>query len=192
MTLHAGTGLASSTTWLFRPERILSGAMNFAMMRSKECASNQASARCKRRPQFCRRACAGASHDLSSEERPCFAREGFRRGVVLAAIENFYLRAHFCSRIVNCDAFLYVRFRRAGSLTTSPKTGMGTQFRQLLGGIWLKDFAAVRDGQKSIAELGIRVRHLYGKAYELRELRTGKTHVYRPSDCCPLTPTLAD
>jgi hypothetical protein len=95
---------------------------------------------------------------------------------------EFLFRAHFSSRIVNCDAFLYVRFRREGSLTTSPKTAMGTRFRRLLGGIWLKEFAAVRNGQKSVVESGIRVRHLHRKAYEFKELRTGRMHVYCPSD----------
>jgi hypothetical protein len=102
---------------------------------------------------------------------------------------EFLYRAHFCSRMANCDAFLYVRFRREGSLTTLPKTALGSRFRQRIEGILRKDFVAVATGQKLISDSGIRVRHLHGRAYQFKELRTSKTHVYWPRDDNPLIRT---
>ena len=49
-------------------------------------------------------------------------------------------------RIGNVDAFLYLRRRRPGSLTTDPATAFGSPLREHYRKLWRRDYAAVLAG----------------------------------------------
>lgn len=57
---------------------------------------------------------------------------GFATGLPFGGDTEFLLRAHFLARIVNCNAFTYVRRKRPHSLTTDPKTGLQSPRRTQL------------------------------------------------------------
>ncbi len=77
---------------------------------------------------------------------------GFATTHRFALDTQLLLRASFTWRLGNVDAFLYLRRRRAGSLTTDPATAFGTPVREALRRDWKRDFAAVRNGQLALAD----------------------------------------
>jgi hypothetical protein len=105
---------------------------------------------------------------------------GFSTRRRYASDREFLLRANFDHRISNVDAFLYVRFRHEGSLTTSPRSAPGSRYRRLFTEIWEKDAAAIRRGEKTIAGSALRPRHFHNKSYYFEELKSCKITVYRP------------
>jgi hypothetical protein len=75
---------------------------------------------------------------------------------------QFLLRAFFSLKIRNVDKFLYVRRRRAGSLTTSPETGMGTPIRERLAARWEHDFEEVKSGRLTLEGSSLATCHAPG------------------------------
>jgi hypothetical protein len=75
---------------------------------------------------------------------------------VFANDTQFLLRAYFHMIIRNADAFLYVRRKRPGSLTTTSETGLDSPARQEIGRCWKKDFEAVRGGLLPLEESSLR------------------------------------
>jgi hypothetical protein len=77
---------------------------------------------------------------------------GLSSGWPFANDTQFIFRSFFSARVANVDEFLYVRRRHAGSITTSPETGMGTPARSAQGRAWEADFRSVRDGRLPLAD----------------------------------------
>lgn len=69
----------------------------------------------------------------------------------------FQLRAYFSARLMNLDAFLYIRRRRPFSLTEAPATGLRSLVRQQLEREWNDAFSAVRAGTTPIELSALRV-----------------------------------
>jgi len=65
---------------------------------------------------------------------------GFSTNRAYAADRHFQLRAFWHARIVNLDSFLYVRRRRAESLSTSAATGMDSDERRRINQLWDEAF----------------------------------------------------
>lgn len=82
---------------------------------------------------------------------------GFSTHLRFALDTQLLLRASFSWRIGNVDAFLYVRRRRADSLTTTPATALGSPAREHHRARWKHDFVAVQAGQKSLAASSLAV-----------------------------------
>jgi hypothetical protein len=97
---------------------------------------------------------------------------GFSTVRRFGADRDFLLRAHWCSRILNLDAFLYIRRRRRGSLTTARLTSLRSPLRRWLSWRWKRAFAAVADGRASVAASALRVEHAHQRLM-IRDLRTG-------------------
>jgi hypothetical protein len=57
---------------------------------------------------------------------------GFATGLRFGGDTEFLLRAHWRSRIVNCDRYCYFRRKRPNSLTTATATGLDSPMRQAL------------------------------------------------------------
>lgn len=62
------------------------------------------------------------------------------------------MRSHFILKMGNIDDFLYLRFKRPGSLTTAKKTGMGTSLRSLLWWRWRIEMRLVREGKLNLKD----------------------------------------
>lgn len=78
------------------------------------------------------------------------------------------LRASFSWRIGNVDAFLYVRRRWPGSLTTNPATALGSPAREVHRLRWWHDFTRVLAGKLALADSSLAVQR--GAEYEGNEL----------------------
>ncbi|MDO6434793.1 glycosyltransferase [Flavitalea sp. BT771] len=75
---------------------------------------------------------------------------------------QFLLRSYFFLKSGNCDDFLYIRFRRPNSITTSEKTGLNSNFRNFLLTRWRTDFRLIREGCLDLAESSLKVwRHKF-------------------------------
>ncbi len=98
---------------------------------------------------------------------------GFSTALTFAADTQFLLRAHFFARIRNVDAFLYIRRRRAGSLTTRPDTGAGSREREKLDALWKADFAKVKKGNIKLEKSSLRLFHS-SETFFFRDLLTGR------------------
>jgi hypothetical protein len=72
---------------------------------------------------------------------------GFSTIRTFGADRQFQLRAHWSARMLNVDAFLYVRRLREGSLTTATETGMQSQVRQDINAAWREAFRDRQDGR---------------------------------------------
>ncbi len=57
---------------------------------------------------------------------------GFASGLRFGGDSEFLLRAHWAARVVNSDRYGYFRRKRAGSLTTSARTGLNSPARRTL------------------------------------------------------------
>ncbi len=93
---------------------------------------------------------------------------GFATHLRFALDTHLLLRASFEWQMHNVDAFLYVRRRRTGSLTTDPATALGSPAREEHRAQWRRDFAAVQAGVLPLAGSSLAVRR--GPEYELNEL----------------------
>lgn len=71
---------------------------------------------------------------------------GFMTSLRFGADAQFVWRAALSSRIRNVDAFLYVRRRRSGSLTTAPDTGLHSSARIRLNWLWSAEARRVQRG----------------------------------------------
>lgn len=83
---------------------------------------------------------------------------GFSTHLRFALDTQLLLRASFNWRLGNVDAFLYVRRRRAGSLTTDPATALGSPAREQHRTQWKVDFAAVKAGDLRLTASSLAVR----------------------------------
>ena len=72
---------------------------------------------------------------------------GFSNYLRFGLDTQFLLRSHFQLKIRNLDSFLYVRRRRKGSLTTHPKTALGTKIRLDCLKQWKRDFVKIKAGK---------------------------------------------
>ncbi|MBY8961784.1 glycosyltransferase [Flavobacterium sp. D11R37] len=63
---------------------------------------------------------------------------------------QFLLKSYFSLKIINVDKFLYIRRRREKSLTTHPKTALGTQTRIRYLKLWKNDFTKIKQGLLTI------------------------------------------
>lgn len=83
---------------------------------------------------------------------------GFSTDMHFGADTEFLLRSHFTAHIRNVDRFLYVRRRRAGSLTTAPDTALGSPVRLALDQKWKSDFAAIKRGALDLESSSLALR----------------------------------
>ncbi|WP_348053065.1 hypothetical protein [Mucilaginibacter sp.] len=87
---------------------------------------------------------------------------------------QFLLRAYFSLRIGNVDDFLYIRFKRPNSLTTSKKTGLGSRTRLFLNWIWRNEIPLIIKGHLKLQDssLGLKT-HNY--SYKLTKIINHET-----------------
>jgi Glycosyl transferase family 2 len=97
-----------------------------------------------------------------------FSVGGFSTHLRFALDTQLLLRASFAWQIRNADAFLYLRRRRAGSLTTDPSTAIGSPAREQHRARWRADFAAVQAGALPLAGSSLTVQR--GPEYQQNEL----------------------
>jgi hypothetical protein len=90
---------------------------------------------------------------------------------------QFILRSYFFTRVANVDEFLYVRRRHAGSVTTSPETGMGTPSRSAQGLMWEASFRDVRDGRLSLTESSLSAKRDISRI-RIRRLEPARSCLY--------------
>lgn len=97
---------------------------------------------------------------------------GFSTTRRFASDTEFILRAH-CLGVVsaNADRFLYLRRRRAGSLTTAAETGLRSEARNLLDKQWRADFLRIREDPSIIQDTSLAVLHS-AQAYKFFNLIT--------------------
>lgn len=98
---------------------------------------------------------------------------GFSTDRTFGADRQFQLRAYGSARIVNVDAFLYVRRRRAASLSTSAETGMQSPERLRINRDWDAALARVRNGAPADDEGALAVTPS-ATDFAIRDLRTGR------------------
>jgi hypothetical protein len=87
---------------------------------------------------------------------------GFTTRLRFASDTQLLWRAAFTLRIRNADEFLYVRRRRAGSLTSAEAGGVGAPTWLRLRDAWTRAYARVREGSRRLEESDLRPMH--GKA----------------------------
>jgi hypothetical protein len=101
---------------------------------------------------------------------------GFATGLKFGGDTEFLLRAHWRSRIVNCDRYAYFRRKRPHSLTTAIATGLDSPVRQTL----LKDLK-----QRAIA---LKQQAALSKPLDLRPMQQAPPialkHLWGPSLQC--------
>ncbi len=108
---------------------------------------------------------------------------GFSTRRRFASDREFLLRANLLAeKIINCDAFLYVRVRHRESLTMDPATAPGSRYRKRFTELWENDARAIAGGTKSVAFSALRPRHLFNKTYRFTDLRSGSVHDYSPQN----------
>ncbi len=114
--------------------------------------------------------------------RKAFLRAGgFSTRRRFASDREFLLRANLLAeKIINCDAFLYVRVRHRQSLTMDPATAPGSRYRKRFTELWESDARAVAGGTKSVAFSALRPRHLFNKTYRFTDMRSGIVYEYSP------------
>jgi hypothetical protein len=86
---------------------------------------------------------------------------------------EFLLRAYFSAIIRNVDAFLYIRRKRPGSLTTAPATSLDSPVRTALDRKWKTDFALIKSGGLTVERSSLAICHSSAN-YELTDLATGR------------------
>jgi hypothetical protein len=85
---------------------------------------------------------------------------------------EYLLRSHFSSQVGNVDEFLYIRRRRAASLTTSPLTALDAPGRLRLDSRWKHDFAEIKRGAMVLAQSSLRIRHA-ARQFMIEDLASG-------------------
>jgi hypothetical protein len=82
---------------------------------------------------------------------------------------QFLMRAHFFLKIGNIDDFLYIRFKRPNSLTTHPKTKIGSHLRSFLLWRWRIDFKLVSEKKLDLAASSL-ITQAHKFDYELKRI----------------------
>lgn len=82
---------------------------------------------------------------------------GFSTNLRFVYDTQFLLRSHFFLRSGNVDEFLYLRFKRPNSLTTDPKTSLGSGFRSFLIGRWNIDFRLIKEDKLHLQDSSLSV-----------------------------------
>ena len=82
---------------------------------------------------------------------------GFSTNLRFGYDSQFLLRSHFFLKIGNIDDFLYLRFKRPNSLTTDPKTRIGSNLRALLIWRWTVDFRLVMENKINLEDSSLGV-----------------------------------
>jgi hypothetical protein len=100
---------------------------------------------------------------------------GFSTVRTFGADRQFQLRAHWSARMLNVDAFLYVRRLREGSLTTATETGMQSQVRQDLNAAWREAFRARQENRMTLEESALRLEPARIR-FMMRNLRTAQVY----------------
>lgn len=83
---------------------------------------------------------------------------GFSTDLRIANDTQFMLRAHSSLRMMNAEAFLYVRRVHANALTVAPETALGTELRKQLAQQWSVDFQRIRRGELTLEDSSLAVR----------------------------------
>lgn len=106
---------------------------------------------------------------------------GFSTNRAYAADRHFQLRAFWRARIVNLDSFLYVRRRRAESLSTSASTGMDSDERRRINRLWDEAFERAKSVGSAEAEPALDLEPAQDQ-FRIRDLRAGTVNpaVLRP------------
>jgi hypothetical protein len=82
---------------------------------------------------------------------------GFSTNLRFGYDSQFLLRSHFFLKIENIDDFLYLRFKRPNSLTTDPKTSLGSTLRIFLIERWFTDFRLVLENKLNVEDSSLGV-----------------------------------
>lgn len=77
---------------------------------------------------------------------------GFSTNMRFGYDTQFLLRAFFFLKIGNVDEFLYIRFKRPNSLTTNPKTKIGSNLRGFLLWRWIVDFRLINENKLDLSD----------------------------------------
>lgn len=83
--------------------------------------------------------------------------KGFSTDLTFGYDQQFTFRANFNLKIGNVDDFLYIRFKRPGSLTTHSKTKIGTSQRSFLSWRWRIDMDLVQEGKLNLEDSSLSV-----------------------------------
>jgi hypothetical protein len=109
-------------------------------------------------------------HPASAIRRDQFLRAGAFQTLARHSMDqHFLLRSHFFFTSANVDRFLYLRRRRAESLTTAMATKYGSLERVKTERGWGRDFEQVKAGSLPLEESSIRQRHDHAHGFTLRE-----------------------
>jgi hypothetical protein len=101
---------------------------------------------------------------------------GFSTNRVFSLDVNFWLAASFITSLRNVDEFLYIRRRRAGSLTMRRDIGSQSPIRQRLRNKRSSDYIAVRDGSMALADSSLALKHR-NTPVDFRVLKSAKNSV---------------
>jgi len=87
---------------------------------------------------------------------------GFSTDKIFSLDVNFWLAASLLTEVRNVDEFLYIRRRRAGSLTMRRDIGNQSRIRRRIRDQRTSEFAAVREGRLALADSVLALRHRPG------------------------------
>jgi hypothetical protein len=97
---------------------------------------------------------------------------GFSTNLSFAYDTQFLIRSYFYLKIGNVDEFLYIRFKRPNSLTTSPKTKIGgSNLRKFLMWRWRSDFKLILEGKLELSDSSLAVQH-HEFPYEMSKIES--------------------
>jgi hypothetical protein len=99
---------------------------------------------------------------------------GFSTHRIFGLDVAFWLTASLYAKIVNVDDFLYLRRRRASSLTQRPDLGNYSAIRTIYRNLRRDDFKAIVAGRMRLEDSSLAVRHRASPVM-FRNLRTGQT-----------------
>jgi len=100
-------------------------------------------------------------HPTSLIRRSAYLKTGgFSTDLTFGYDTQFLLRASLFIRIGNADDFLYIRYKRPGSLTTNEKTKLGSRRREFLAWRWFTDYRLILQQRISLQSSSLRVRNL--------------------------------
>jgi glycosyltransferase involved in cell wall biosynthesis len=82
---------------------------------------------------------------------------GFSTDLRFGYDSQFLIRSHFFLKSGNIDDFLYLRFKRPNSLTTNPKTTLGSNLRIFLLWRWRTEFKLVKENKLQLQDSSLSV-----------------------------------
>jgi glycosyltransferase involved in cell wall biosynthesis len=82
---------------------------------------------------------------------------GFSTNLRFGYDSQFLIRSHFYLNSGNIDDFLYLRFKRPNSLTTNPKTKLGSNLRIFLLWRWRTEFKLVKENKLQLQDSSLSV-----------------------------------